>query len=107
MNGSIARLGLFLSLFLYFNLAAAARGASDLLSVGWGASFLPVELEDFAGFAETSQHGLTIKADGTVVGWGINVEGVLDVPVGLSNGRMALSSHWETTVLAKRTCHPA
>jgi len=64
---------------------SVAPGASNLMSVSWGTSVLPAELDDFVGYAENPNYGFVINADGTVTGWGANWEGVLNVPDGLSN----------------------
>src|SRR5437867_5844354 len=89
MKSFTGGLRLSLSFLLCTHLASAALGASDLLSVDWGPSILPTNLEDFVGFAETADYGLNyglvINADGKVTGWGVGGEGVLDVPAGLSN----------------------
>src|SRR6187401_3552830 len=57
----------------------AAWGENDL-----GQCLLPNGLDNVKAIAAGTQHGLALKADGTVVGWGYNAQQQASPPAGLS-----------------------
>ncbi len=64
-------------------LAAAAARAQDEYgsTVGWGRQVVGGDLsEGFAAVAAGGNHGLGLKADGSIVAWGWNTYGQCDVP---------------------------
>lgn len=107
---------------LLTNIQAIAGGESGLLALGkdgslyyWtahgdprtsGSSFISATLKMLTSplpcvtaVAAGSFHTLALKSDGTVIGWGDNSLGQLDIPAGLSNVKAIVASEFLSVAL--------
>ena len=74
-------------------LSVAAWGADT-----YGQGKVPGDLTNIVSAVAGYQHNLALRADGTVVGWGYNGQGQLNVPSGLS-GVVAVSASQQSMAL--------